>query len=113
MRYRNFHIIARIIGALSWILGIGTFIYFLVSGLTSEPVEAVAPIALPVVIVMGFVFGFLIFIFLYAFSQFIYVTIDIERNTRQTLRAIMEESEIEEGDTEEGDTEEGETEEGE
>jgi flagellar biosynthesis component FlhA len=113
MKYRNFYLIARLMGALAWILGILIFVYFLVSGITAEPVEGASALAVPLMIVMGVVSGFLTFIFFYAFSQFIYVIIDIERNTRQTLRAILEESEMEEDETEEREVEEGEIEEGE
>jgi hypothetical protein len=43
------------------------------------------------------------FVFLYALAQFIYVVIDIERNTRATLRALLEEVEVEaESDKTEG-----------
>jgi len=47
-------------------------------------------------IILGIVGGFFSFASLYAFSQFIYIVIDIERNTRATVRALLEEVEPEE-----------------
>jgi len=114
MKYSNFYAIGRIFGALAWILGILTFITCLVSGvmLSALPEAAGSVMYIVLGIAGGIISGFLTFILLYAISQFIYVTIDIERNTRQTLRALLEEVEIEEADTEEAEGEEGEPEEG-
>ena len=106
MKYANFRAIGRIIGALAWVLGILTFVSCLVLGilLSATPEGSFTYVVLG--IVGGIVSGFLSFVFLYALSQFIYVSIDIERNTRQTLRALLEEVETEEAETEEGETEE-------
>lgn len=84
--------IARIIGALAWVVGILAFIIALVSGIIAGGVGAALGI------VMGIISGFFSFAFLYAFSQFIYVLLDIERNTRETLAALLEEVETEEGE---------------
>jgi len=101
MKYGNFYTIGRIFGALAWIVGILTFISSLVIGISLGGLTY-----LLTGILGGVVWGFLSFIFLYAFSQFIYVTIDIERNTRQTVRALLEEVETEEVETEEAQIEE-------
>ena len=108
MRYRNFYLIARITGVLAWFMGILIFVYFVVAGITAEPAEDASALAVPIMIVAGFVAGVLTFIFFYALSQFIYISIDIERNTRAAVRALLEEVETEEGEAEEGETEEGE-----
>jgi|GEM_PF-4939938 len=114
MKYSNFLAIGRLFGALAWILGILTFITCLVSGvmLSALPEADGSVIYIVLGIAGGIISGFLTFILLYAISQFIYVSIDIERNTRQTLRALLEEVETEEADTEETEAEEGDTEEG-
>jgi len=96
MKYGNFRIIGRIIGALAWIVGILTFLLFLVMGIALGGVSY-----LLLGIVGGIIWGVVSFLFLYAFSQFIYVIIDIERNTRQAVSALLEEVEAEEGETEE------------
>ena len=92
MKYKNFRTIARIIGVLAWVVGILTFILFLVTGITAGGTGAL------LFIVIGIVTGFISFVFVYAFSQFIYVLLDIERNTRETLAALLEEVEPEEGE---------------
>ena len=103
MKYRNFYLIARIIGILAWIGSILIFALFLYAGFTAETELG---LTIPLMIMVGLVTALFTFILLYALSQFIYVTIDIERNTRQTLRALLEEVETEEDETEEDDTEE-------
>ena len=94
-------------------MGILIPVYFLISALTAEPVEGASALAIPLLIVIGLVSGLIAFMFLYAFSQFIYVAIDIERNTRTTVRALLEAVEEEEGEAEEEEAEEEEAEEGE
>ena len=102
MRYANFRAIGRIMGILAWVLGLLTFILCLLIGVyLGAAAETGGTSYLVIGILGGILWGFLIFIFLYALSQFIYVSIDIERNTRQTLRALLEEVESEEGETEE------------
>ena len=106
MKYNNFRNIARIMGLMAWLMGLIIPVYFLITAITAEPVEGASALAVPVLIVLGLVAGFIAFIFLYALSQFIYVSIDIERNTRAIVRAILEEIEPEESETEEGEAEE-------
>lgn len=85
MRYNTFRLIARVFVVLSWIVGILVFVLSLVTGILGGGLAVVLGI------VMGIVGGFLSFASLYAFAQFIYVAIDIERNTRATVRALLEE----------------------
>jgi hypothetical protein len=106
LRYQNFRIIARIIGGAAWLLGIFIFIYFLISA-----IEVGGAVGLAVGIGLGIALGAITFMLMYSFSQFIYVALDIERNTRAIVRAILEESEMEEEEEEEEELEEGETEE--
>lgn len=98
MKYKNFRTIARTFGILAWVVGALVFGLGLVTGISGGG----ATIFLGMIV--GVVGGFLSFVSLYAFSQFIYVSIDIERNTRATLRALLEEVEMEE----EGEAKEGE-----
>jgi hypothetical protein len=77
--------IARVFVVLAWLVGILVFILSLVTGIIGGGIAVVLGI------VMGVVGGFLSFVSLYAFAQFIYVIIDIERNTRATVRALLEE----------------------
>jgi hypothetical protein len=93
---------------MAWLMGILIPVYFLWSGISEGSTGG-----LVVGIMVGVIGGFLSFIVLYALSQFIYVAIDIERNTRTTVRALLEEVEEEEGEAEEGEEEEEEAEEGE
>ena len=95
MKYKNFRTVARVFEILAWVMGIAMFILGLASGF----IEGGANIILGILI--GVVGGFFSFVFLYAFAQFIYVFIDIERHTRRTLRALLEEVETEEVETEE------------
>ena len=85
MRYNTFRMIARVFVVLAWLVGILVFILSLVTGIIGGGIAVVLGI------VMGVVGGFLSFVSLYAFAQFIYVVIDIERNTRATVRALLEE----------------------
>ena len=77
--------IARVFVVLSWIVGILVFILSLVTGIIGGGIAVVLGI------VIGIVGGFLSFASLYAFAQFIYVALDIERNTRATVMALLEE----------------------
>ncbi|MBE0414925.1 MAG: hypothetical protein IBX36_00035 [Dehalococcoidia bacterium] len=95
MKYRNFLIIGRIIGVLAWIVGILTFLLFLLIGVTAAGAEdAETALGLPVMIVMGIISGFLSFLFLYAFSRIIYVLVDIEENTRAVRGALKKKGQI-------------------
>ena len=94
MKYRNFRTVARILEIVAWLLGIIVFIGSLAIGFIGGGISVV------VGIIAGIVGGFLSFAFLYAFSQFIYVLLDIERHTRRTVRLLLEEVETEEGETE-------------
>ena len=89
MKYRNFRTIARVFVILAWLVGIIVFVAGLVGGIVGGGLNAVLGI------IIGLVGGFLSFVSLYAFAQFIYISIDIERNTRATLRALLEEVEPE------------------
>ncbi|GAG46510.1 unnamed protein product [marine sediment metagenome] len=100
MKYKNFRTVARVFVILAWLVGIGTFVMGLAGGFVGGGINII------VGIIIGVVGGFLSFIFIYAFSQFIYVLIDIERNTRRTLRALLEEVEMEEVEKEEVEKEE-------
>ena len=91
MKYRNFRKIARLFEVLAWVLGLGIFVLGLLTGVTGGGANIL------VGILMGIVGGFLTFVFLYAFAQFIYVFLDIERNTRATVKALYEEVEKEDG----------------
>ena len=102
MKYGNFRTIARVFGILAWLVGIVVFAMCLVSGIAGGGLSVVLGI------IIGVVGGFLSFVSLYALSQFIYVLLDIERNTRRTVRALLEEVETEEVETEEVLAEEGE-----
>ena len=95
MKYKNFRMVARVFEILAWVLGIGVFVLSLASGFIAGGVNII------VGILAGAVGGFFSFIYIYAFAQFIYVFIDIERHTRRTLRALLEEVETEEVETEE------------
>ena len=103
MKYRNFRTVARILEIVAWLLGIIVFIGGLASGFIGG-----GGISVVVFIIAGIVGGFLSFAFLYAFSQFIYVLLDIERHTRRTVRLLLEEVEPEQVETEAGETEQGE-----
>lgn len=85
VKYSTFRTLARVFVVLAWLIGILVFILSLVTGIIGGGLAVVLGI------VMGVVGGFLSFAFLYAFAQFIYVAIDIERNTRATVRALLEE----------------------
>lgn len=90
MRYNNFRTIARVLVILAWLVGILVFILGFVGGIAG------GGLAVIIGIITGIVGGFLTFVSLYAFAQFIYVVLDIERNTRATVRALLEEVEPEE-----------------
>jgi len=85
VRYSTFRMIARVFVVLAWLVGILVFILSLVTGIMGGGIAVVLGI------VLGVVGGFLSFASLYAFAQFIYVILDIERNTRATVRALLEE----------------------
>ncbi|MCK5654393.1 MAG: hypothetical protein KAH98_04580 [Dehalococcoidia bacterium] len=89
MKYSNFRTIARVFVILAWLVGIIVFVGSLIAGI------AVGGVGVILWILLGAVGGFLSFAYLYAFAQFIYISIDIERNTRATLRALLEEVEAE------------------
>ena len=95
MKYRYFRTMARVIEIIAWVMGLGVFVGSLALGL----VTGGASIAFG--IITGVIGGLLSFIYFYCLAQFIYVVIDIERNTRRTLRALLEEVETEEVETEE------------
>ena len=104
MKYKNFRTIARIVGVLAWVAGLGTFALGLLTGFTGDSDATTILVGL----IFGVVGGFVAFIFLYALAQFIYVALDIERNTRATVKALYEEVEKEDesGGKEYTDTEE-------
>jgi len=90
VKYKNFRTVASVFGILAWLVGIVVFVMSLVTGIAGGGFSVVLGI------IIGVVGGFLSFASLYALSQFIYVLLDIERNTRATLRALLEEIEPEE-----------------
>jgi hypothetical protein len=103
LKYRNFRIIGQIIGALAWIVALGGFILGIYVGVVGVDTEGEVSIAVDAVSIifglgLGLVFGLFSFLFLYAFSQFIYAIIDIEQNTREMLSALFEEGETEESE---------------
>jgi len=85
VKYKNFRTVASVFGILAWLVGIVVFVMSLVTGIAGGGFSVVLGI------IIGVVGGFLSFASLYALSQFIYVLLDIERNTRATLRALLEE----------------------
>jgi hypothetical protein len=89
MKYRNFRKIARVLEVLAWVMGLGIFVIGIASGLVEGGNILFG-------IIVGVVGGFMAFVFTYAFAQFIYVLLDIERNTRATVKALYEEVEKEE-----------------
>ena len=91
MKYKNFRKVARVIEILAWVGGLGIFVIGLITGFTGEGAQAII-----VGIIFGIVGGLITFITLYALAQFIYVILDIERNTRATVKALYEEVEREE-----------------
>jgi uncharacterized membrane protein len=91
MKYKNFRKVARIVEVLAWVAGLGTFVMGLLTGFSAEGSSGII-----VGLLFGIVGGFVAFIFLYALAQFIYVILDIERNTRATVKALYEEVEKEE-----------------
>lgn len=92
MKYKNFRKVARIIEVLAWVGGLGIFVVGLLTGFTGEGAPAIVA-----GIIFGVVGGAVTFLFLYAMAQFIYVILDIERNTRATVKALYEEVDKEEG----------------
>ena len=91
MKYKNFRKVARVIEILAWVGGLGIFVIGLITGFTGEGAQAII-----VGIIFGIVGGLITFITLYALAQFIYVILDIERNTRATVKALYEEVQREE-----------------
>ena len=85
LKYNAFRTIARVFVVLAWLVGILVFAGSLIIGIMGGGVSVVLGI------IFGVVVGFLSFASLYAFAQFIYVILDIERNTRATVRALLEE----------------------
>ena len=89
MKYKNLRKVARVFEVLAWVLGLGTFVLGIASGLVEGGNILLGMIT-------GIVGGFFGFVFVYAFAQLIYVFLDIERNTRATVKALYEEVEKEE-----------------
>ena len=92
MKYKNLRKVARVFEVLAWVIGLGTFVLGLASGMVDGGNILVG-------IIVGVVGGFLGFVFIYAFAQLIYVLLDIERNTRATVKALYEEA-VQEEETE-------------
>ena len=92
MKYKNFRKVARIIEVLAWVAGLGIFVMGLISGFSAGEAAFIV-----FGLIIGVIGGILTFIVLYALAQFIYVLLDIERNTRATVKALYEEVEKEEG----------------
>jgi len=92
VKYRNFRKVARIIEILAWVAGLGIFVIGLMTGFTGGEAANII-----IGLIFGIFGGFFTFVFLYALAQFIYVILDIERNTRATVKALYEEVEKEEG----------------
>ena len=92
MKYKNFRKMARVLEILAWVLGLATFGLGLLSGFTGDIDAATIVLSL----FLGVIGGFIAFVFLYCFAQFIYVALDVERNTRATVKALYEEVEKEE-----------------
>jgi uncharacterized membrane protein len=90
MKYKNFRLVARVVEVLAWVAGVGIFVMGLITGFTGDGAQAII-----VGLIFGIVGGFMTFIALYALAQFIYVMLDIERNTRATVKALYEEVEKE------------------
>jgi len=90
MKYKNLRMVARVFEVLAWVMGLGIFVLGIASGLVEGGNVLVGIIA-------GIVGGFFSFVFIYAFAQLIYVFLDIERNTRATVKALYEEVEKEDG----------------
>ena len=91
MKYKNFRKVARLVEVLAWVAGLGIFVMGLITGFTGEGAGTIV-----VGLIFGVVGGFVAFIFLYSMAQFIYVILDIERNTRATVKALYEEVQKEE-----------------
>jgi len=83
VEYRNFRLIARIFVALAWIVGAVATIFAVVVA-----VAASSALQSTVSIIGGLFFAFVAFVALYAVSQFIYVVLDIEENTREIREAL-------------------------
>ncbi len=92
MKYKNFRMVARVIEVMAWVAGLGILVLGLITGFTGEGAAAIVT-----GIIFGVIGGLVTFIMLYAMAQFIYVILDIERNTRATVKALYEEVEKEEG----------------
>ncbi len=103
MKYQNFRKVARVVEVLAWVGGLGIFLMGLLTGFTGDGAQAII-----VGLIFGIVGGLVTFISLYALAQFIYVILDIERNTRATVKALYEEveKEVEIGSKENTDTQE-------
>lgn len=91
MKYKNFRKVARVIEVLAWVAGLGIFVLGILSGFTGDTSTNIV-----IGLLFGVVGGFVSFVGLYALAQFIYVILDIERNTRATVKALYEEVEKEE-----------------
>ena len=92
MKYKNFRMVARVVEVLAWVAGLGMFVIGLITGFTGDGAQAII-----VGLIFGIIGGLVTFIALYALAQFIYVILDIERNTRATVKALYEEVEKEDG----------------
>ena len=91
MKYKNFRMVARLIEVMAWVAGLGILVLGLITGFTGEGAAAIVT-----GLIFGVIGGLVTFIMLYAMAQFIYVILDIERNTRATVKALYEEVEKEE-----------------
>jgi len=92
MKYKNLRMVARVFEVLAWVIGLGIFVLGIASGFADGANIIFGIIA-------GVVGGFFSFVFIYAFAQLIYVFLDIERNTRATVKALYEEA-VQEEETE-------------
>jgi len=93
MKYRRFRTLARVIEILAFVAGIGILLLGILSSMVGEGDSTTILFG----IIVGVGGGIFTFIYLYAFAQFIYVILDIERNTRATVKALYEEVEKEDG----------------
>jgi len=102
MKYKNLRMVARVYEVLAWVTGLGIFVLGIASGMVEGGNILLG-------IISGVVGGFFSFVLIYAFAQLVYVLLDIERNTRATVKALYEEA-VQEEETEgkaNADTEEG------
>jgi len=87
VKYQNLRLIARILVVLAWVVGALIAILAIIQSVGG-------PAALSAVrIIVGLVSAFVCFVLLYALSQFIFVALDIEENTRETREAVTRRAE--------------------